>query len=323
MLGQCAVADLVVCASEKQRDLWLGGLGLAGLLDPERYEADPTFRSFVDVVPFGLPDRPRRARRAGPEGRLAGDWRGRQRADLGRRCLALARRAHPDPGGRAAAARRGARSTSSSWGRAGRRATRQACPRARTRRSPSRAGSAWRASGCTSTGAGSRMRSARRTCPMRTSACARTTTTWRPASRSAPACSTTSGPGCPRSCRAATRSASWWTAAGSDARSHRATPRASRQRSPSYSTIRPHTRRQPAVCASSRPRCAGPSARARWCASAWSTTTPPRRPPRGALARATYGQYPDVLAALREHGGPGEAARALPRHLARLLRHRA
>jgi hypothetical protein len=50
---------------------------------------------------------------------------------------------------------------------------------------------------------------------------------------------------------------------------------------------------------------------------------PPRRVPRGALLRATYGQYPDVLAALREHGGPGEAVRALPRHLARLLRHRA
>ena len=50
---------------------------------------------------------------------------------------------------------------------------------------------------------------------------------------------------------------------------------------------------------------------------------PRRRPPRGALARATFGQYPDVLASLREHGGLGEAARALPRHLARALRHRA
>src|SRR3954447_7448707 len=57
MLGQCAVADLVICASEKQRDLWLGGVGLAGLIDVERYRADPTFRSYVDVVPFGLPDR--------------------------------------------------------------------------------------------------------------------------------------------------------------------------------------------------------------------------------------------------------------------------
>jgi glycosyltransferase involved in cell wall biosynthesis len=58
MLGQCSVADLVICASEKQRDLWLGGMGMAGLVDLDRYRADPTFRRYVDVVPFGLPDRP-------------------------------------------------------------------------------------------------------------------------------------------------------------------------------------------------------------------------------------------------------------------------
>jgi glycosyltransferase involved in cell wall biosynthesis len=58
MLGQCAVADFVMCASEKQRDLWLGGMGMAGLIEPRAYRADPTFRRFVDVVPFGLPDRP-------------------------------------------------------------------------------------------------------------------------------------------------------------------------------------------------------------------------------------------------------------------------
>ncbi len=63
MLGQVAVADLVICASENQRDLWLGGMGLAGLIDLERYRRDPTFRSYVDVVPFGLPDTPPRHRR--------------------------------------------------------------------------------------------------------------------------------------------------------------------------------------------------------------------------------------------------------------------
>jgi glycosyltransferase involved in cell wall biosynthesis len=63
MLGQCAAADLVICASEKQRDLWLGGMALAGLVDIERYRADPTFRSFVDVVPFGLPEEPPRGGR--------------------------------------------------------------------------------------------------------------------------------------------------------------------------------------------------------------------------------------------------------------------
>jgi glycosyltransferase involved in cell wall biosynthesis len=72
MLGQCAVADLVICASEKQRDLWLGGMGLAGLIDVARYRADPTFRTYVDVVPFGLPDRP--PRRSEPV--LKGVWPG-------------------------------------------------------------------------------------------------------------------------------------------------------------------------------------------------------------------------------------------------------
>ena len=72
MLAQCAVADLVICASEKQRDLWLGGMALAGLIDVERYRADPAFRSYVDVVPFGTPDDP--PRRAGPV--LKGVWPG-------------------------------------------------------------------------------------------------------------------------------------------------------------------------------------------------------------------------------------------------------
>jgi glycosyltransferase involved in cell wall biosynthesis len=72
MLGQCSVADLVICASEKQRDLWLGGMGMAGLIDLERYRSDPTFRSYVDVVPFGLPDPPPAAR----ERVLKGVWPG-------------------------------------------------------------------------------------------------------------------------------------------------------------------------------------------------------------------------------------------------------
>jgi glycosyltransferase involved in cell wall biosynthesis len=72
MLGQCAVADLVLCASEKQRDLWLGGMALSGLIDPDRYAADPTFRAFVDVVPFGLPEEP--PRRDGPV--MKGVWPG-------------------------------------------------------------------------------------------------------------------------------------------------------------------------------------------------------------------------------------------------------
>jgi glycosyltransferase involved in cell wall biosynthesis len=54
----CAAADLIVCASERQRDLWIGGLALAGLIDLDAYRRDPTLRSLVAVVPFGLPSDP-------------------------------------------------------------------------------------------------------------------------------------------------------------------------------------------------------------------------------------------------------------------------
>jgi hypothetical protein len=53
---------------------------------------------------------------------------------------------------------------------------------------------------------------------------------------------------------------------------------------------------------------------------------PPReRPPpaRWTLVRATYGQYPDILADARDVGGLREVAARIPRHVARVLRHRA
>jgi glycosyltransferase involved in cell wall biosynthesis len=54
-LSLAAAADFIVCASEKQRDLWLGGLALHGLIDLDSYRVDPSLRSLIDVVPFGLP----------------------------------------------------------------------------------------------------------------------------------------------------------------------------------------------------------------------------------------------------------------------------
>ena len=44
-----------LCASEKQRDLWLGALYAQRLIGPDAYDRDPSFRSVIDVVPFGLP----------------------------------------------------------------------------------------------------------------------------------------------------------------------------------------------------------------------------------------------------------------------------
>jgi len=56
--------DLFLCASERQRHLWLGHLAALGRLTPALYDADPSARSLLAVAPFGLPDR--RPRRTGP-----------------------------------------------------------------------------------------------------------------------------------------------------------------------------------------------------------------------------------------------------------------
>ncbi|HEY0735711.1 MAG TPA: glycosyltransferase [Herpetosiphonaceae bacterium] len=55
---QLRVGDFFICASERQRDFWLGALGSMGRLSPESYTHDPTFRSLIDVVPFGLEPTP-------------------------------------------------------------------------------------------------------------------------------------------------------------------------------------------------------------------------------------------------------------------------
>ena len=44
-----------VCASERQRDMWLGFLAANRRLDSDVYERDPELRSLIDVVPSGLP----------------------------------------------------------------------------------------------------------------------------------------------------------------------------------------------------------------------------------------------------------------------------
>jgi glycosyltransferase involved in cell wall biosynthesis len=50
--------DAFVCASDRQRDLWMGALAALGRVEPEGYRRDPTLRSLVDVVPFGIDPRP-------------------------------------------------------------------------------------------------------------------------------------------------------------------------------------------------------------------------------------------------------------------------
>lgn len=49
--------DFFLCASERQRDFWLGALAAAGRLTPDAYRVDATFRSLIDIVEFGIPNR--------------------------------------------------------------------------------------------------------------------------------------------------------------------------------------------------------------------------------------------------------------------------
>ena len=50
--------DFFLCASERQRDFWIGSLISLGRVNPTTYEADPTLRNLIDVVPFGIDPTP-------------------------------------------------------------------------------------------------------------------------------------------------------------------------------------------------------------------------------------------------------------------------
>jgi glycosyltransferase involved in cell wall biosynthesis len=57
---QLARADLVLCASDRQRSLWLGHLGALGRLNPVVYDTGEDLAGLVRVVPFGTPEQPAR-----------------------------------------------------------------------------------------------------------------------------------------------------------------------------------------------------------------------------------------------------------------------
>lgn len=52
------LGDAFLCASERQRDHWLGALAALGRLSPQVYAGDPSLRSLVAIVPFGLDPAP-------------------------------------------------------------------------------------------------------------------------------------------------------------------------------------------------------------------------------------------------------------------------
>ena len=66
------VGDYLLCASERQRDLWIGMMLAGGLITPSLYSRDPALRSLIDVVPFGVPAQPPHSGGDGPFELLAG-----------------------------------------------------------------------------------------------------------------------------------------------------------------------------------------------------------------------------------------------------------
>ncbi len=52
------IGDRFICASERQRDFWLGAMVAQRAFSAAEHDADPTLRDVIEVVPFGLPDAP-------------------------------------------------------------------------------------------------------------------------------------------------------------------------------------------------------------------------------------------------------------------------
>lgn len=54
LIDQLRCGDFFICASEKQRDFWLGMLTALNRVNPEEYRLDKTMERLIGVVPFGL-----------------------------------------------------------------------------------------------------------------------------------------------------------------------------------------------------------------------------------------------------------------------------
>ena len=69
---QLSRADLVLCASERQRSFYLGQLAALGRITPTTYEQDPHLERLIAVAPFGLDAAPPRRTRAAIRGVVDG-----------------------------------------------------------------------------------------------------------------------------------------------------------------------------------------------------------------------------------------------------------
>lgn len=56
LMEQIRYGDYFICASDKQRDLWIGFLAASMRVNPITFKKDPTLRSLIGIVPFGMPN---------------------------------------------------------------------------------------------------------------------------------------------------------------------------------------------------------------------------------------------------------------------------
>jgi len=61
LMEQLTIGDYFVCASERQRDYWLGLLSAAGRIMPETFNEDGSLYKLIGLLPFGLPEEAPRA----------------------------------------------------------------------------------------------------------------------------------------------------------------------------------------------------------------------------------------------------------------------
>ncbi|WP_182173241.1 glycosyltransferase family 4 protein [Flaviflexus equikiangi] len=52
--AQIRMGDFFLCASEAQRNLWIGHLAALGRVNPRTYDSDGSLRNLIDVAPFGI-----------------------------------------------------------------------------------------------------------------------------------------------------------------------------------------------------------------------------------------------------------------------------
>ena len=100
--------DFFICASDKQRDFWLGQLAALGRINPATYDDSPSLVQLITLVPFGVSDDAAAADCAPAiKGVVPGIGRRRRGHPVGRRHLQLVRPADAHPRHRQAARRAG------------------------------------------------------------------------------------------------------------------------------------------------------------------------------------------------------------------------